>query len=128
MSKAKGKGSGNVYVAEALETKPVFNVYAGVPSSTSRGSASTSGAAASVGAAPVNIYAIQAASDTQFELVPNIISEMVGHVSQPDVSGFAVIDTGATETITSLEALEYMSSTNEDNVVVLNMYKSLIAP
>jgi hypothetical protein len=33
---------------------------------------------------------------------------LIGHVQQPDLEGFAVLDTGATETITSLEALEFV--------------------
>ena len=107
-TKSKGKGSGNVYVAQALGDQHSFNVYAGVPSSTARGASSMSStSAAASGAAPVNIYTVHAEPDPQFD-IPGVISEMVGHVSQPDVSGFAVIDTGATETITSLEALEFV--------------------
>lgn len=64
-SSNKSKGKGNVYVAETLENKHSFNVYAGVHSSTSRGSSSAISAAASTSRAPVSIYAIQAASDTQ---------------------------------------------------------------
>ena len=76
--------------------------------STARGASSMSStSAAASGAAPVNIYTVHAEPDPQFD-IPGVISEMVGHVSQPDVSGFAVIDTGATETITSLEALEFV--------------------
>jgi hypothetical protein len=95
-------------VAQALGDQHSFNVYAGVPSSTARGASSMSStSAAASGAAPVNIYTVHAEPDPQFD-IPGVISEMVGHVSQPDVSGFAVIDTGATETITSLEALEFV--------------------
>ena len=44
--KSKGKGSGNVYVAQALGDRHNFNVYAGVPSSTARGASSMSSTSA----------------------------------------------------------------------------------
>ena len=58
-----------------------------------------------------NIYVVtEVVNRERPEEVPSILPDFVGHVAQPDLEGFAVLDTGATETITSLEALEYVIS------------------
>lgn len=53
-----------------------------------------------------NIYALQAMENTVD--MPSVVPNFIGHVAQPDLEGYAVLDTGATETITSLEALEFV--------------------
>ena len=53
-----------------------------------------------------NIYA--APVENYGQSVPSAVPSLIGHVAQPDLEGFAVLDTGATETITSLEALEFI--------------------
>ena len=53
-----------------------------------------------------NIYA--APVEAYGQNVPGTMPSLIGHVQQPDLEGFAVLDTGATETITSLEALEFV--------------------
>ena len=62
-------------------------------------SSMTSASAENIYAAPVEAYG---------QNVPGTMPSLIGHVQQPDLEGFAVLDTGATETITSLEALEFV--------------------